>query len=78
VVAFADALAAAGAAGVKGGPASDSVRDWLDANGYTEITIAITGRRYPEVEGRELLATSVLATAAVIGAAVAVQRARVG
>ncbi|HET7056656.1 MAG TPA: hypothetical protein VFI12_09355 [Thermomicrobiales bacterium] len=76
IVTFQDALKSAGAAGVTGGPTSDAVREWLDQNGYVEITVAITGQRYPEVEERELAATSILSAAVVLGSVVAVQRAR--
>lgn len=65
--AFREVIAAAGAVGVEGGPVSDEFRSWVRAQGYEEVTIAITGAAYPPVESREsaaLILITVVATAA--------------
>jgi hypothetical protein len=45
----------AAADGVRGGPASDEFREWLDGRALTQVTIAITGDAYGGVALRESL-----------------------
>jgi hypothetical protein len=70
-----EVLAIAGAAGIVGDTLSDSFKEWAQLHGYVEVSVAITGERYPEVEGRELAVTATLALVVAAGSVVALRRA---
>jgi hypothetical protein len=72
-----DVLALAGADGVVGGYMSDAFDAWAMAHGYTEIDVAISGERYPDVERRDALVTLVIGVGALASAVVGLRRATV-
>jgi ABC-type multidrug transport system ATPase subunit len=56
---------------------SDAFDAWAMAHGYTEIDVAISGERYPDVERRDALVTLVIGVGALAAAVVGLRRATV-
>lgn len=77
IVSSQEVRSAAGAAGVVGGPHSDAFEAWVQANGYEQIDVGITGEAYPLVETREAAGTFLIAALAAGAAVITTRRARV-
>jgi hypothetical protein len=60
-----------------GGYSSDAFEAWTVAHGYTQVDVAISGERYPDIERRDALVTLAIGAVALAAAVVGLQRATV-